>query len=1387
MNRPGIGIYDNFFELGGHSLLAARILSRVRESFSAELTLKQMLAAPTIAELGALLAGETRRWTAAPITVVDRSKPIPASLAQQRMWFVEQIERGGQAYHMPFAFRLEGELNNDALAAALEHLISRHEILRTCFPTVDGLPVQHILPPARVTPVIADLSPLSAPDRERAQAALLLQVNGTPFDLETGPLFRVALVRLGSEEHGLFMDVHHLLFDAWSIQIFSKELLEVYEAFCRGQGSPLAPLPVQYADFAAWQRALTGSRDLEAQAAYWRGRLQPPPPALQLPQDASADADYRGAKISLVLPRELGTDLARYAQDKGVTLFVTVLAAFKVLLYRLTGVDDITLGAPVAGRPLPETETMIGLFLNTLVLRTDLSGNPNFDELLDRVRETVLDAHANGDIPFEKLVSDLQPERSLDRHPFFDLFFNFITSPQSDGQRPGIRLCPLEPEETVAKFPLTLYVEERDSPIRLSMVYRTALFSKQRMEGFLRQYEKVLAQIVEDGQQSIEELSLVDAAFSARIPRTDQPIPEVSLPSIAEIFEDLGAGDGGKRIAVETAQGKHDYAELNSRSKDLARQLVYLGLERGQVVAVFGYPSFGLVACMTAVLRGGGVLLNLDPDLPAQRHQVMLRESDARLLLLAASEGQDLGLPGLTVLRVDPATAQSNLACPSQLPSPFLPEGDDPAYVFFTSGTTGTPKGVLGRHKGLIHFLAWQRDTFSVGPDDRAAQLTNLSFDVVLRDIFLPLTSGATLCLPPGDGRNDPARIIPWMWEARITVAHTVPSLATSWLAETAPQHQLADLRLTFFAGEPLPEKLVQDWRTRCPACRVINLYGPTETTLAKCFAEVPDPPFLGMQPVGLPLPQTQAMVLRPNGTQVGMGEQGEVVIRTPYRSLGYLNAGPEDLHRFSVNPATKNPDDLLYYTGDRGRLRPDGQLEITGRLDHQVKILGVRIEPGEVQTQLVKHDGVREAAVIVREDRPGDKRLVAYVVETESGSLEVADLRRFASERLPRAMIPAAIVVLERLPLTPNGKLDRKRLPEPARQTSEALSTAPQDVLELTLQRIWEEILGLSPIGLEDDFFSLGGHSLLAIRLQAAIARELDRHVPLQTFFEATTIRQLAAKLRPDARLEGGRPLVAIQPHGSAPPLFFAGPLGGTVLCYVKLSRLLGKDIPFYGLQSPNIFREQPLQTMADLADALIEEIKTVRPQGPWQIGGWSFGGVLAYEIARRLSALNQSSVHLFILDSSAPLTGPDKTPHDEVEALAQLIREQAGPAGEQDALSLEALRAVAPGDLIDYVIDRLGDRDGTFSNKDQWQILWRVFNLNAAAFADFRPETFPGRIDYFKAREGTLSRRDAAHIWRGLGEADFVLHSVPGSHHSMIQPPHVEELAEALREVIE
>ena len=1406
-----VGIHDNFFEVGGHSLLAAQLLSRIRNIFKVELPLRELFARATIAELAqsiGQLQQQDLELSTPPILPRAENAQLPLSYAQQRLWFLDQLQPLGGLYNIPLTLRLVGTLNVAALEQSLIEIIHRHEVLRTNFITVDGKPSQVIQAQTNWTLSIIDWQNLPTSEKEIATQQLVQKQAIQAFNLANEPLVRATLVVLSDTEYALLVYIHHIVSDGWSMGVFIQELAALYNAYSQGQPSPLVPLPIQYADFAIWQRQWLQGDVLQSQLSYWQQQLADAPTLLSLPTDRPRGAvqTYHGAYQAIALSKELSIALKQLSQKESVTLFMTLLTAFQILLWRYSGQDDICIGTPIANRNRAEIEGLIGFFINTLVLRTRLDGNPSFRQLLSRVREVALSAYAHQDLPFEMLVEALQPERNLSHNPIFQVWFNLQNLADTQLELFGLSVEPILMSEAASKFDLSLYVAEHEQGITLQLLYNADLFTSERMVEMVQQFHHLLNQIVVDANSAIASYSLVTPQAQLLLPDPTTAIPEPEYELVTTTFTSW-VNSNPELSAVRQGSRTWNYGELGKSSQALARVILSHGIERGDVVAVYGTSSFGLIASAIAVLLSGGVLLTLDPQLPCQRQQLMLQEAKAKCILSVDSQppkDQEIW-QFLTIICVNPDTAEAINSLESSH-TISLPEisADDAAYIFFTSGTTGVPKGVLGCHKGMAHFLNWQRQTFGIGQQDRIAQLTGLSFDVVLRDIFLPLTSGATLCLPAQGDKLEPTKILRYLEREQISVLHTVPSLAQSWLANV-PSESLRNLRWLFLAGEPLKQTFVLQWRGAFPqAGEIVNLYGPTETTLAKCYYQVPSEPTVGVQPVGWPLPETQALVLGTNRQLCGIGEPGEIVLRTPFCSLGYINAKEEKRSRFVKNHFRNDDQDLLYYTGDRGRYLPDGSLEILGRLDHQVKIRGIRIELGEIETVLAQHPSVHQTVVTVHEDDFGDQRLVAYIIPNQESTPTISEIRRFLSTKLPQYIVPSSFVFLDSLPLTPNGKIDRRALPTPSNINNLDIFVEPRNQLEMQLVQIWSKILKVDKVGVQDNFFDLGGHSLLAPYLIAQIKQQLGKDVSLTSLFQNPTIEQLATIVQIDSDYSNSSCLIPIQSNGSKLPFFCIPGAGGEPFYLYHLGRYLGADQPLYSFQANNLDGLEPATRIKDMASYYIQAMQAVQRQGPYFLGGHSLGSIVAFEMATQLLHQGHIVALVVMIDMSAP-TSKDKQARierldwDHARWLIELIKAVEVSLSTNIDISYDILQSLPMEEQLKYVLQHLKMVNMLPPNAEitQMKNMVQALKANSLSLINYVPEQiYPGRITLLRASETPPERlaskfseisQDSTWGWSEYSCEPVDIHFVPGNHITMMAEPHVQVLAERLKVCIE
>jgi amino acid adenylation domain-containing protein len=1137
-----VGVRENFFELGGHSLLATLVMARLREVFGTGMPLRALFEAPTVAELAERVEALRRAGAPAlpPIVPVERTDSLPLSFAQERLWFQERLQSASTLYNFYAPLRLEGPLDRPALERAVGEIVRRHETLRTTFREADGVLAQSIAPFGGFTLPVDDLSDIPAAEREAELRRRVADESMRPYDLSAGPLFRARLLRLADEEHVLLVCMHHVATDGWSTGILFRELSALYAAFREGCESPLPEPAVQYADFAAWQRDQLRGEVLDRQVAWWRERLAGAPALLELPTDRPrpAVATYRGAQEPVELPAELLRRLSALGQREGATLYMVLLAAFQVLLGKHAGTEDVVVGSPVAGRTRREVEGLIGFFVNPLVLRTDLSGDPAFREVLRRVREVTLGAYEHQDVPFERLVAELQPERTLSHSPVFQVMFALQNADGAALALPGLRVRTVEMETAGTRFDLTLTLGAHEHGVGGALEYAADLFDAGTARRMVRQMGRILEQVTEDADVRLSRLDLM-GSDERRVSleewnRTERPFPRDAC--IHELFE-RQARVRPDAPALVWGGVELTYRELDERANRLAHLLVRRGVGPESRVGVLLERGPEMIVTLLAVLKAGGCYVPLDPTYPPERLRLMTADAGVRVLvtesaLAAAVDGAEDG--GISVVHLD-AMAEALAREPAGAPE----GGATPeclAYVVYTSGSTGRPKGVMVGHREVVQ-LVCETDFVQMGPGDRVAQASSASFDALTFEAWGALLNGATLVGIAREVLLSPAALRRELRERGITTLYQTTALLNQ-LSREQPD-VFATLREVLFGGQAVDADSVRRLLRSGKPRRLLHVYGPTETTAWCTYEAVEEVAEDALTvSVGRPIGNARIYILDAALQPVPVGVPGEAYVGGAGVVRGYLGRPALTAERFVPDPFAAEPGARMYRTGDRLRWKTDGRLEFVGRLDEQVKIRGFRIEPGEVESALSAHPDVREARVLVREDEPGEKRLVAYVI----GSADAEALRAHLRRSLPEYMVPAAFVALDRLPLTPSGKLDAASLPAPDFGAAEEGYVAPRTPVEEVLAGIWAEVLRLERVGVRENFFELGGHSLLATRVISRVQAVLAVEATVRALFEAPTVAELAERV--EALRRAGAPalppIVAVE-RTDALPLSFA------------------------------------------------------------------------------------------------------------------------------------------------------------------------------------------------------------------------------------------------------
>jgi amino acid adenylation domain-containing protein len=1148
-----LGIHENFFELGGHSLLATRVTARLRAVFDIDLPLRKVFELPTVGGLAKHI--EAQRHAALgdslpPIVPAPRDRPLPLSFSQRRLWFLMKLDPGITAYNIPASFKITGNLDVAVLEASLKQIINRHEILRTRIAEIDGQPFQEIISEVFFKLTVLDLSAFP-PGEALAKAERLAAEDARErYDLSQAPLMRAKLLRLGERDHVLILNFHHIICDGSSLVIFYRELADLYGSILRNEACRLPPLPIQYADYSVWQNELLRGGRLERQRAYWKRRLGTDVPPVNLPADHNRPAvqSYRGARASVRLSEDLTRAIKRLSLKEGVTLFMTLLAAFSVLLLRLTGRDSVVVGSSISGRGRQETEGLIGFFINAIALHSDLSGDPTFLEFLKRVREVCLEAYAHHDLPFEKVVEEANPRRDFGRNPIFDVLFNLIDKSERVFSLPECEVTKITEVEPAAKFDMVFDAPEVDGKLEVAIVYNADLFTARRIQVLLQQFEYLLLQVTREPNKEIDRFSLVPPAVRPILPNPSKSLGDTWEGAIHELVSER-ARITPQRLAVIGAEAAWTYEELERQSAQLANWLVANGIQPKDSIAVYAHRNASLVLTLLGIFKAGAAFVILDPAYPPQRLVSYLRIARPKGWIQMAAAGE---LPEELTICLDTL----NLSCRLNLPNDkraltgfldrhpdaqtgIVTRADDPAYIAFTSGSTGEPKGVLSRHGPITHFLPWQKQAFDLHETDRFCLLSGLAYNHLHRDIFTALYLGATLYVPPPEIVREPEQLLDWLRRNAISVLHLTPALGELLL--TAAAGPLPSVRRVFFGGDILTAGEVAEFCTIVPNARIGSFYGATETQRAVGYYEITNDFVLNEcdanrpVPLGCGIKDVQLLLLNKNGHLAGVGELAQLYVRSPHLAHGYIADDELTAEKFLINPFTNDPADRVYRTGEVGRYLPDGNVEWVGRTDRQVNIRGFRVELEEVEFVLKQHPAVKDAAVVMqhfevpspsdstpdtRDSSPGT-RLMAYVAADEDQRSFADLLHGYLSTRLPEYMVPADFVILEQLPLSPNGKIDYGALPDIARLESSSSTSvsAPLTEVERKLAAIFCQLLGREQVGTGENFFRSGGHSLLAAQAAARIREAFEIGLDLRTFLESPTVASLAKAI--EVRLE--------------------------------------------------------------------------------------------------------------------------------------------------------------------------------------------------------------------------------------------------------------------------
>ena len=1304
---------------------------------------------------------------------IPRHNPAsaPLTFAQEQIWLHGQFAK--DLYNESVTVHRRGPLDIPTLKRSLAEIIRRHEAWRTAFKNVDGHPVQIVQPPFEPAIEAVDLRHLAPEKREPEALRLAREQARTPFDMERGPLVRAMVARLEEQEYRLYLSLHHIIFDGFSIyRVFLPELVAVYNAFLAGQPSPLPELTLQYSDFAAWQRQSLGTAPVNDSRAYWAKQLEGNLPVLELPTDRARPAaqSFRGSMQRFAFSKELSNRLHQLSKRENTSFFTTILACFAALLRRYSSQQDFVIGTVTSGRKRAELETLLGCFQNPLALRLNVPGDPSFRELLAHAREITLGALAHDDAPFERLVEELSVRRDTSRNPLFAVMFSLV--PPTASVESGWKLDQLDLDVGTAKFDLDLELDDRPEGLMGRFVYNTDLFDAATMARMAGHFETMLQAIVADPEQKISNLPMLTEAEKQQFAAWNRTETEFPRDLCVHQLVEAQAAKTPNAIAVEHSGQRLTYRELDQRANQLAHFLGKRGIGPESRVGICLRRSLELPLALLAVLKAGAACVPLDPAYPRERLAYMLDDSQASLILTQPGLLAEVTDFNAEVVTLDPEWSAFAQESAETVSSHVKPE--NLAYVIYTSGSTGKPRGVLLSHAGLVNHNLAAIDLFGLTSSDRMAQFASISFDIAIEEIFPTWIAGGALVIREEDASLAVGDFLRWVQERKVTALDLPTAYWHELVGELSESSlQLPEsLRMVIVGGEKASSAALAAWHKLAGSrVRWVNTYGPTETSVIVTSFEPSDweniPSIL---PIGRPIANTKIYILDPNLQPLPVGIAGDLYVSGPGLARGYLNRPEVTAEKFVRDPFSNDPAARMYKTGDLARYLANGEIEFAGRTDDQVKIRGFRVELKEIEAVLGSNPGVREVAVIARQNEAGEKDLVAYVVPSREQTPTGSELRSYLKQKLPHYMVPSAIVLLEAMPKTPNGKVDRRNMPAPqAADFSEANEyVAPTDELEANLIKIWCAVLTKDKIGIRDNFFDLGGHSLLAARLMHRIEQTFGQRLPLAALLQAPTVEQFAALLRQEGWSASWSSLVAIQAEGSRPPFFCIHGVGGNVVGFRDLARHLGPDQPFYALQPQGLDGKRPcLTSIPEMARSYLREIRRIQPEGPYRIGGYSFGGLVAYEMAQQLRAEDKEVALLALFD-----TYPGKM--------------------ESRTSQLRNLSKLSFKDAATFLVKKGSFVLMTLRKRYELQTLPRPLrNVRQAcskAAADYDVQPYEGQVTLFRVKEKSVGSLDDPYaIWWRVAAGGVDLREISGDHLSLLKEPQVRLLAEQLNDTLE
>jgi amino acid adenylation domain-containing protein len=1380
-----IGIRDNFFELGGHSLLAMRAVLRIRDQLGLDVSIATFFENPTIAQLAAALDDATALPPHIPLTPLPHDQPQPLSFAQRRLWFVCECDSEPAIYNLPVRIDLHGQLITAHLQQALGQLVERHAALRTNFQIVAGAPAQVVAPQRMLELSTTDLSAIPEPQRDARLLSVIQDEARRPFDLRNDPLFRARLLTLSARHHVLLLNMHHIVSDGWSIGILLDSMAVIYRGLCQGNAAPLPAMPIQYVDYARWQRQWLQGEVLAKLLDYWKQSLDGAPACLELPTDRPrpAQQSYRGACIEVAFSSELCSRLDMLRRRHGLTLYMSLLAGYALLLHRHSGQNDLVIGSPASGRARIETEPLVGFLVNMLAVRIAVNPAETVSEFLASVKRTAIEAYSHQDLPFETLVEEIKPLRNLAHAPIYQVAMVLENSPITPVCLPNLSLSWQEVHTGTAQLDLTLSLRQAGSQISGTLEYNTDLFDVQTIGQMIEHYRVLLEGLADAPQTPVGQLPMLTLAERQLLLHewNDTRRPYPANRCVHELFQEQ-ARRSPDAIALICGDIQLTYGQLDARADQLSQYLLERGVGRDSLVAIFMDRSPQVILAMLAVWKSGAAFVALDTQDPAERLDFILSDLGAAALLTQQRLLPRLSSPPDQVICLDRDWEIIAAARSERRPPQLAP--DALAHVIYTSGSTGKPKGVEVRHRGIVR-LVRGNNCPKFGADRVYLQISSICFDASTFEIWAPLLHGGR-CVIFDTRVPSPTELQRLIHQHKVTTLF-LSSTTFNALQDVAP-HALGGLDELLIGGEALSVPHVHRALALLPHTKIINGYGPTENTTFTTYYPVPRSFDLQSSsvPIGRPLANTQIYILDAQRQLLPRGATGEIYVGGDGLARGYHNRPDLTAEHFVPDPFSSDPAARLYKTGDMARYLPDGNIEFLGRVDFQFKLRGHRIEPGEIEWVLERQPAVRHAVVMGRDDTPGDKRLVAYLVLRPDAGDALPGIKAAVRSQLPEYMVPSAWVLLPQMPLNRSGKLDRNLLPiptSPPQSPPATTSDAPDTELERSLAQIWAQSLHLDHVGIHDNLFEIGGHSLLTVELSAKIEAALGVALPLITFFRAPTVAQLAEELRAKKFAAHTDSIVLLQPSGEKRPPFFCLPgLGGDSVALRAVAEHLGRHRSVYGLQPTNVDgADNPTGTLESIASLHLDALRTVQPDGPYYLVGFSVGGFIAYEMARQLHDAGEQIGMLVLIDTPAP--GYPRLSPAPVRAILhflEMLRQRGAWTTYLKERTKGLLRRVFPRQFFEF--QPLSPVAGSVESA-----MRRRSIAVRQALRGYRPAPYSGPI--LLCRAATPKKFAGSHYddpllgWGKWAQGEIHSQPLPGAHMDLINEPNARLLASILQ----